>query len=80
MRRQILISTSHMAYNGVFFKSGQAAMKEGDGFPLVGTYDEQFQPSICELIFLPEAEWATCGSSPRPTPDGAIRHDPATCA
>ena len=53
MRRQILISTSHMAYNGVFFKNGQAAQKEGDCFQLVGTYDEQFHPSFCELIFLP---------------------------
>ena len=76
MRKQILISTSHMAYNGVFFKNGQAAMKEGDCFPLVGTYDEQFQPSICELIFLPLAEWGNLQIFAEAlTPDGAIRHD-----
>ena len=57
MRRQILINTSHMAYNGVFFKSGCAAVKEGNDFDLVGTYDEQFQCSFCELLFLPQAEW-----------------------
>jgi uncharacterized protein (DUF608 family) len=76
MRKQILISTSHMAYNGVFFKNGQAALKEGDCFQLVGTYDEQFHPSICELIFLPEAEWGNLQIFAEIlTPDGAIRHD-----
>ena len=76
MRRQILISTSHLAYNGVFFKNGQAAMKEGDCFPLVGTYDEQFHPSVCELIFLPVAEWGNLQIfADALTPDGAIRHD-----
>ena len=76
MRKQILISTSHMAYNGVFFKIGQAAQKEGDCFPLVGTYDEQFHPSFCELLFLPEAEWGNLRIFAEAlTPDGAIRHD-----
>ena len=76
MRKQILISTSHMAYNGVFFKNGQAAQKEGDCFPLVGTYDEQVHPSFCELLFLPEAEWGNLQIFAEAlTPDGAIRHD-----
>ena len=76
MRRQILISTSHLAYNGVFFKNGYAAMKEGDCFPLVGTYDEQFFASIAELLFLPEAEWGNLQIfADATTPEGAIRHD-----
>ena len=76
MRRQILINTSHMAFNGVFFKNGCAAVKEGNDFDLVGTYDEQFQCSICELLFLPDAEWGNLQIfADIQTPDGAIRHD-----
>ncbi|MCY3018262.1 MAG: GH116 family glycosyl-hydrolase [Planctomycetota bacterium] len=79
MLRQILTSTSHMAYNGVFFKNGQAAMKEGDCFPLVGTYDEQFFCSLAELLFLPEAEWGNLQIfANATTPQGAIRHDLGT--
>ena len=76
MRRQILISTSHMAYNGVFFKNGTAAVKEGDNFDLVGTYDEQFHCSLCEVIFLPAAEWGNLRIfADIQLPNGAIRHD-----
>ena len=76
LQRQILISTSHMVYNGVFFKNGQAAMKEGSSYPSVGTYDEHFFGSVCQLIFLPEADWGTLEMfAAVPTPDGAIRHD-----
>lgn len=76
MRRQILISTSHMAYNGVFFKNGAAAVKEGDNFDLVGTYDEQIHCSLCEAIFLPEAEWGNLQIfADIQLPNGAIRHD-----
>jgi hypothetical protein len=76
MRRQILINTSHMAYNGVFFKNGCAAVKEGNDFDLVGTYDEQFQCSFCELLFLPQAEWGNLRIfSDIQLPNGAIRHD-----
>ena len=76
MKKQILISTSHMVYNGVFFKNGHAAVKEGDDFMLVGTYDEQFFCSLAELIFLPEAEWGDLQIfAAATTPEGAIRHD-----
>lgn len=76
MQEQILISTSHMAYNGVFFKNGQAAEKEGNDFDLVGTYDEVFFMSIAELIFLPEVRWGNLQIFANiPTPQGAIRHD-----
>ncbi len=76
MRQQILINTSHMAYNGVFFKNGHAAMKEGDDFQLVATYDEQFFSSLPELMFLPEAEWGNLQIfAEATTPEGAIRHD-----
>lgn len=76
MRRQILVNTSHMAFNGVFFKNGTAAVKEGDNFDLVGTYDEQFHCSLCQLIFLPEAEWGTLQIFANiQLPNGAIRHD-----
>ena len=76
MRRQILINTSHMAFNGVYFKNGYAAVKEGNDFPLVGTYDEQFHCSLCELVFLPQAEWGNLRMfSDIQLPNGAIRHD-----
>jgi uncharacterized protein (DUF608 family) len=76
MRRQILINTSHMAYNGVFFKNGCAAVKEGNDFDLVGTYDEQFQCSFCELLFLPQAEWGNLRIfADIQLSNGAIRHD-----
>lgn len=76
MRRQILVSTSHMAFNGVFFRNGLAAVKEGDDFDLVGTYDEQFHCSLSELLFLPDAEWGNLRIfSDIQLPNGAIRHD-----